>query len=62
MTKYLTILILTALITLNELPVHAQDITGKWEGIMNDEFLRINIQQDGNSLCGYTYEIGRVHV
>lgn len=32
----------------------SQNITGTWEGIMADEFLRINIIQDGKELCGYT--------
>ena len=35
----------------------AQNITGTWEGIMNDEFLQINVEQRGNELCGYTYDI-----
>lgn len=34
----------------------AQSITGVWEGIMDDEFIQINIQQKGNELCGYTYD------
>jgi hypothetical protein len=34
-----------------------QNITGKWEGEMSDEFIRINIQQDGNNLCGYTFDV-----
>jgi len=37
----------------------AQNITGVWEGEMSDEFLRINIQQDGNALCGYTFDVLR---
>lgn len=35
----------------------AQNITGTWEGIMNDEFLQINVEQRGNELCGYTYDV-----
>lgn len=35
---------------------HSQPITGVWEGIMDDEFIQINIQQKGNQLCGYTYD------
>lgn len=32
----------------------AQNITGSWEGIMSGEYLKINIVQEGNMLCGYT--------
>ena len=35
----------------------AQNITGIWEGLMADEFLRVNINQNKNELCGYTYDI-----
>ncbi len=35
----------------------AQNISGVWEGIMNDEYLRINILQEKNELCGYTSDI-----
>ena len=35
----------------------AQNITGIWEGLMSDEFLRVNINQNKNELCGYTYDI-----
>ncbi|MBS1927853.1 MAG: hypothetical protein KIS82_03370 [Ferruginibacter sp.] len=35
---------------------YAQPITGVWEGIMDDEFIQINIQQKGTQLCGYTYD------
>ena len=38
--------------------VHAQSITGTWEGqIVDDgEFLQINIVQVGDKLCGYTWD------
>jgi hypothetical protein len=36
---------------------YCQNITGSWEGIMNDEVLRIQITQDGNDLCGYTSDV-----
>lgn len=36
--------------------VNSQNLTGVWEGIMEDEFIQINIQQKGNQLCGYTYD------
>lgn len=33
------------------------DLTGTWEGSMgNDQFLQINILQNGNRICGYTYD------
>ena len=33
----------------------AQDFTGTWEGkLSNDQFLRLNIIQTGNKICGYT--------
>ena len=38
--------------------IHAQSITGTWEGqIVDDgEFLQINIVQVGDKLCGYTWD------
>jgi hypothetical protein len=35
----------------------AQDLTGTWEGLMKDEYLKINIIQNDNKLCGYTYDV-----
>ena len=32
----------------------AQDITGTWEGIMNDEYIVFNIRQENEKLCGFT--------
>jgi hypothetical protein len=35
----------------------AQNITGTWEGdLENDQFLRLNIIQTGDMICGYTYD------
>jgi hypothetical protein len=35
--------------------VTAQDLTGTWEGALGtDQFLRLNIIQTGNKICGYT--------
>jgi hypothetical protein len=31
-------------------------IAGTWEGEMSGEFIQINIEQQGNLLCGYTYD------
>jgi hypothetical protein len=33
-----------------------RNLTGVWEGIMGDELLQINLQQKGDSLCGFTYD------
>ena len=50
-------IILFTLLFLNSTVLFAQrDITGVWEGIMEDELLQINVQQKGDSLCGYTYD------
>jgi hypothetical protein len=35
---------------------NSQNLTGVWEGVMEDEFIQVNIQQKGNQLCGYTYD------
>ncbi len=35
----------------------AQDLTGTWEGLMKDEYVKINIVQNDNKLCGYTYDV-----
>lgn len=36
--------------------LNAQNISGTWEGYIRDEFLQINIQQNGTTLCGFTYD------
>lgn len=33
-----------------------RNLTGVWEGVMDDELLQINLQQKGDSLCGFTYD------
>lgn len=38
-------------------PCGAQDLTGIWEGLMKDEYIKINIIQNKDQLCGYTYDI-----
>jgi len=35
----------------------AQVLTGTWEGLMKDEYIKINIIQNDNKLCGYTHDI-----
>src|SRR5437868_4062384 len=40
--------------------MQAQDITGTWEGSLGeDQFLQLNIIQNGNKLCGYTWDYVR---
>jgi hypothetical protein len=34
-----------------------QGITGTWEGRMSDEILQVNIVQEKDKLCGYTYDV-----
>ena len=34
----------------------SQNLTGTWEGLMGDEYLQINIVQENDQLCGYTYD------
>ncbi len=36
--------------------VDAQNFTGRYEGIMDDEYLQVNIEQRGAELCGFTYD------
>jgi len=38
-------------------PCLAQDLTGIWEGLMKDEYIKINIIQNNDQICGYTYDI-----
>ncbi len=52
MKKYLLLLLILG----NSIITQAQNITGTWEGIMGDEFLQINIKQQGTSICGYSYD------
>jgi hypothetical protein len=42
-------------LTLFSVNLFAQDLTGTWEGALStDQFLRLNIIQTGNNICGYT--------
>lgn len=42
-------------LTLFSVDLFAQDLTGTWEGALStDQFLRLNIIQTGNKICGYT--------
>lgn len=48
-------IILFALL-LNANRLLSQSITGTWEGVMGHEFLQLNIKEDNDKLCGYTYD------
>ncbi len=51
--RYLIILFLS----LQALNAQSQDITGTWEGKLgNDQFLQLNIIQNGDKICGYTWD------
>lgn len=42
---------------ISSMNISAQDLTGTWEGDMGTyQFLQINIIQNGNSICGYTWD------
>lgn len=56
MNKYISLFIIILFAAVCN-KANAQNITGRWEGVMSGEYIKINIQQDGNSLCGYTYDI-----
>lgn len=34
----------------------SQGLTGTWEGLMGDEYLQVNIVQENDTICGYTYD------
>lgn len=36
--------------------LRAQNIQGTWEGEMNDELLRVSIEQKGMEICGFTHD------
>ena len=52
--------ILSLLISLMLLPPFLQaqknKIQGTWEGQMSDEWLEVNIRQEDNKICGYSYD------
>ncbi|CAN5720833.1 hypothetical protein BH11BAC4_BH11BAC4_21620 [soil metagenome] len=33
-----------------------QNLTGCWQGLMDGEYMEVNIEQRGNDICGYTYD------
>jgi hypothetical protein len=49
--------IISLLLFLLAINLPAQNITGTWEGdLENDQFLQLNIIQTGDKICGYTYD------
>ena len=49
--------IISLSVTLLSCQLAAQNITGTWEGDMGgDQFLQVNIIQQGNKICGYTWD------
>jgi hypothetical protein len=35
----------------------SQNITGTWEGLMSDEYFKLSVIQQGNQLCGQTFDV-----
>ncbi|MEY4703419.1 MAG: hypothetical protein RIR96_1316 [Bacteroidota bacterium] len=35
----------------------SQSLTGSWEGLTSDEYLRIEMTQEKNEVCGFTYDV-----
>lgn len=54
MFKQLMILFLLIFCTHN---LHSQNITGTWEGLMSDEYFKLSVIQQGNQLCGQTFDV-----
>ncbi len=49
--------IIFSLLVVTTTYLHAQNITGTWEGDLgDDQFLQMNIMQKGDKLCGYTWD------
>ena len=49
--------IITLGLVLTAINLPAQNITGTWEGDLgNDQFLQLNIIQNGDKICGYTWD------
>ncbi len=36
---------------------YSQNITGTWEGLMSDEYFKLSVVQQGNQLCGQTFDV-----
>ena len=49
-------LLLATLCCLSFIVVNGQNYTGKWEGIMDNEFLRVNIEQHGAEFAVLTFD------
>lgn len=37
--------------------VWSQSITGVWEGLVGEEYLKLNIRQEGRRVCGHSYDV-----
>ena len=56
MNFFSRIVLFCCLAMLSTTLVRAQKLTGTWEGYMKNEFIQINIKQQGTKICGYTYD------
>ena len=56
MKTRLRIILFFFLLTAGNSTSAQRNLTGVWEGLMGDEWLQINLQQKGDSLCGFTYD------
>ena len=36
---------------------YSQNITGTWEGLMSDEYFKLSVIQQGNQLCGQSFDV-----
>ena len=55
MNLFLRYIIVVTLLLFSSIS-HAQNLTGCWEGIMDDEYFQLNIEQQNDELCGYTWD------
>lgn len=56
MQFFIRFLFICFLATVSTTIAKAQKLTGTWEGYMRNEFIQINIKQEGTKICGYTYD------
>ena len=45
-------------LTITSFTAQSQNITGRWQGLFreSEEYLQVNIKQNGKELCGFTYD------
>lgn len=55
--------LISIIIFIFSINLHAQDLTGTWEGSgnMGTEYVRIILVKSGDSYVGYTYDVGHGH-